>query len=632
MLYRPLSRVFSLTAALLAAAAPLAAEAPKKYSQAQDMAYGAVLYEYFQGNYFDALSTLLVARERDAIKVHSDNAALIEGGISLGFGLRQRAATLFEQQLQNSDGDSETDARLRRVAWQKLAELNYLQGDWPLAAEQLQKSGAASESGLELNLALRRGDFAAAEVALKAKSLSLEQRVLGNINLAAALAREGQLSAAAARYTQAAKLARRGDDSEEMRVLADKAYTGAGYAYALQEQHSEAMEAFRQVRLQTPWARRALLGLGWSAINSGQYKAAVDALQYLVDNHGDSAAAREAMVALPYSYEQLQRPGNALAAYHSAEQHYHAVLTELEQLQNSIASTEFAAADGVAQRYGWLQLAEAPPLVQDNRRYLRPILQSDKFQLRLSELRDLRQLSQVIEAWQEKLPHFAHLIDARAQRHQTIVENYHSAQFDQQMQIAEQQYHQLDEFLGRIEKDRDGLALLAAQESEDSEMLSLLRRAEENYKVLEKAGRARESQGKTLARARGILLWQASEDYHHNLWQQRKQLLKLDEQLHQAERQRRNTDLVARRAPQLNRLHAQVSEAGPQLSAQRAAITRAADLIEASIRKDVIAELQRERSQVQQYMAHSRLAIARLQDAAMQAGPAAETQEGGEDE
>lgn len=149
MLFRSLPHILSLTVALLAAAPSCADEERKKYSQAQDMAYGVVLYNYFQGNYFDALSTLMVARERDAIKIHSDSAALIEGGISLGFGLRRRAASLFEQQLQWDD-NSDTAARQRRLAWLKLAELNYLQGDWALAAEQLQKSGADSE--LELNL------------------------------------------------------------------------------------------------------------------------------------------------------------------------------------------------------------------------------------------------------------------------------------------------------------------------------------------------------------------------------------------------------------------------------------------------------------------------------------------------
>jgi len=636
MSYHTISRALSLTAALLGTAAPaLAADEPEKYRQAQDMVYGTVLYDYFQGNYFDSLSTLLVAEQRDAIKTHRDNAALIEGGISLGFGLRQRAAELFEQQLQSSD-----EAGHRRVAWLKLAELNYLQGDWPLAAEQLQKSGdareSAQQSALALNLALRNGDFAAAEPLLKSEALPLEQRLLGHINLAAALAREGHFVAAVVHYRRAGELAAAQEEAPpEIGVLADKAHTGAGYAYALQDRHTEAMEEFRRVRLHTPWASKALLGLGWSAVDSGEYPSATDALQFLVDNHGDSAAAREAMVALPYSYEKLQRPSAALAAYRRAEGHYRSVLIQLQLLQDSLESQQFAPAGASdAQRYGWLQLAEAPQLMHDNRHYLQPILQSDHFQLRLSELRDLRQLSRVIENWQGKLPQFDQLIDARQQRRRAIVENYQSGQFDQQVEFAAQQYRELQESLARIERERDALALQAAapDESASGEMLSLLAGAEDRYKTLQELGRAREPQGKTLRRARGLLLWRASEQYHDNLWRRRRELRQLGEQLQDTERQRSETDVVARRAPQLNQLRAEIASASPQLAAQRNAIDRASGLIEESIRRDVIAELGRERARIQQYLAHSRLAIARLQDAAMQNPPAAETDTGGADE
>ncbi|WP_323846362.1 hypothetical protein [Microbulbifer magnicolonia] len=631
MLYRnfprTFPRAFSLTAALLVAAPTLAADepekdAPQKYRQAQDMSYGAALYDYFQGNYFDSLSTLLVAEQRGAIQTHRDNAALIEGGISLGFGLHQRAAELFEQQLQQSDGNSEVRARHRKIAWLKLAELNYLQGNWPLAEAQLQKSGAAQESALDLNLALRTGDYSAAVTLLQVEALPLEQRVLGYINLAAAVAREGELPAAVLHYRKAADLAAGQEDSSvELQVLADKAHIGAGYVYTLQQRYTEAMDEFRRVRLHTPWASRALLGLGWSAINSGDHQSAVNALQFLVNTDSDSAAAREAMVALPYSYEKLQRPGAALAAYRRAEGHYHSVLIQLELLQKDIEAVEFSpAGDATAQRYGWLQLAEAPQLMHDNQRYLQPILQSDNFQLRLSELRDLRQLAQVIENWQQKLPQLAQLIDERRLRRKSIVENYQSAQFDQQVEIAAQQYRELEESLARIQRERDALALLAAgaEEGESAEMLSLLKRAEGRYQILEDLGQARASQQKTLQRARGLLLWQASEQYHDKLWQQREQLQALDEQLKDAERQRRETDLVALRAPQLNQLRAELTAAAPELAAQQSAIFGASNLIEESIRRDVIAELGRERDQVRQYVAHSRLAIARLQDAAMQ--------------
>ncbi|MGL6162439.1 hypothetical protein [Microbulbifer sp.] len=616
MRYKPLSHFF-LSAALVCAAAP--ALASEKYQQAQDMRYGAGLYEYFQGNYFDALSTLMVAEHRGGIRAHADNAALIEGGISLGFGLRQRAAELFEQQLEKNGG--ETPARYRRLAWLKLAELNYLKEDWPQSAQQLEKSGA-NDTDLALNLALRTGDLQRAQQLLAGDTLPLKYRVLGHTNLGAALAREQRYAEAIDHYHRASALVLDVDEPpRELSILKDKAHIAAGYAYGLQQRHAQAAEEFRQVRLRTPWADRALLGLGWSSINSGQYQSAVDALQFLAAREPLSTEVQEALAALPYSYEKLERPRAALTAYQQAERQYHSALVELHQLQQSVESLEFSPTNtGTAQRYGWLEAAEAPQLMRENLRYLRPILQRDDFQLRLSELRDLRQLAGVIDNWQQRLPLFDQLIVERERRRGAIVDSYTSAQFDQQVDIARQQYRQLEASLARIEKDSDALALVDKENGERGEFLALTEEAEDRYRKLAALGKVRPQQAQTLKRARGILLWQAGQEYHHNLWQKRKALSELGEQLENADRRRRSADRIAQRAPQLHLLQEKVDAARPQLRTQRREIDAASRSIEASIRRDVIAELARQRRQIQQYLAHTRLAIARLQDAAVQSG------------
>ncbi|WP_444958886.1 hypothetical protein [Microbulbifer sp. ZKSA002] len=600
--------------------------APQKYQRAQDLAYGATLYEYFQGNYFDALSTLLVAQQRDSIQIHRDNAALIEGGISLGFGLHRRAAELFEQQ-----SNVEAAPKYRRTAWLKLAELNYLNGDFVSAAAHLEKSGVAEESSLPLNLALRNKDLTTAQKLLETSDLYPAEKLLGHINLGAAFARSGQLPAAIHEYQVAVDFAETIDiPSSEIPILIDKAHIGMGYALALAEQHSAAKEAFSRVRLNTPWATRALLGMAWSSINGEDYQAGIDALQFLLDKHRYSPAAREAMVALPYGYEKLENRSVALRTYQSAEAYYLETLTELHQLQQDLA-TEPLAYDPVQRetwRYGWLQLAQASPLLRDNQHFLRPILQSDRFQLRLTELRDLQQLTQVLQTWQDKLPQFADLIEERHLRRTTIIDNYNSAQFDQQLQIATQQYDHLRAALEHIEQERDALTLLATtatpnEQSETLELLEILTGAQERLKKIQDSGKASQQQVETLAKARGILLWQASEQYHEKLWQQQKSLQLLEDQLRRGREQRKKTDTEAQRGPQLRQLAYRVVTAGDEIPARQAAIGRASELIEADLRREVIAQLGREQQQIHNYMAHTRLAIARLQDAEMQAIPAA---------
>ena len=625
----------ALTIALLALAGPVCAKdsvaadaqaqknhQEKKYQQAQDMRYGAALYHYFQGDTFDALSTLMVADQRGGISQHADNADLIRGGISLAFGLERQAAGLFEKQLAKA---TSTDAQqrlehYREIAWLKLAELNYRHQNWDKAALQLEKSGALHQSPLTLNLAIRNGELAQARQLLAMADLSAEKRTLGHINLAAALARQEQLPAAAEEYRRAAALVEQDPEAgEELRILRDKARIGAGYALALNGDYAAAATEFRSVRLDTPWSDDALLGLGWASVNGDAHQQAVDALGYLIQRNPLSPQVQEALLALPYSYEQLARPKLALQAYQHAERQYAQALTDLNNLHSAASQLQFAEI-GLEdapnlQRNGWLEDARIPALIRINRRYLLQMMQSDRLQLQLSELRDLQQLMGVLHQWQQRLPEFNNLIDERAQRRTGIVQRYQNAQYDQQVEIAEERLRKLKGSLADIEETRDGLAML---EGESAELLDMVRDAEQRYETLSRAGKTRDHQQQTLARARGLLIWEGSEHYHEHLWQKRKVIAALEHDIERAAHTRRSVDRIAATAPQLNQLAVRVDETGARVTQQLDAIERTSAVIEAQIRSDMQSALVSARTRVEQYMAHTRLAIARIQDTGMQ--------------
>lgn len=640
----PMRLALALSALIAGVALPAVAEErpatpDKKFQQAQDMRYGAALYHYFQGNTFDALSTLMVSDLRGGIAHHADNADLIRGGISLAFGLERQAADLFEKQLQKTadEDNQQRIARFREIAWLKLAELNYRHQNWDTAANQLHKSGAIHQSTLTLNLAIRNGDLEQAKQLLAMADLPLAEQVLGHNNLAAAFAREQQLVAAAGEYQHAATLVEQHPDAgEELRILRDKARIGAGYALALNGDHKGAAREFRGVRLDTPWSGDALLGLGWVSVNGGDHQQAVDALGYLINKNPLSPQVQEALLALPYSYEALDRPRLALQSYLHAEQQYQQALNDLEALQQASADLQFPLPAETEtlnlQRYGWLEDAETPALIRENQRYLLQMMQSDRLQLQLSELRDLHQLTRVLERWQSRLPEFHTLIDEREQRRVAIVQQHDSAQYDQQVQIAEQELARLKASLARIEADQDGLAMLAATESEATEYLDMLRAAEVRYQRLNRAGKTSNYQKQTLARARGILQWQAADQYHHNLWQKRKTIDALEQQLVEAAQRQRRVARITAEAPQLNLLAGSVDDAGLRLAQQYRAVDRASNAIQNQLRQDLHQALGTAKQRVAQYMAHTRLAIARIQDATIQGmydapaeQPAAET-------
>ncbi|MBO6874737.1 MAG: hypothetical protein JJ874_13860, partial [Marinobacter sp.] len=84
--------------------------------RAKDLRYGWVLYEYHQGNAFEALTQLAVAREQGGIEGHGDHPALVEGGLMLSWGMTREASRLFTQLLGDEGSGSTLSPDVRNQA------------------------------------------------------------------------------------------------------------------------------------------------------------------------------------------------------------------------------------------------------------------------------------------------------------------------------------------------------------------------------------------------------------------------------------------------------------------------------------------------------------------------------------
>src|SRR5690606_35147431 len=109
-----------------------------------ELRYGVALYHYYQQNYLEALSELMLAESRGGITDQGTNPQLVEGGIRLAFGMPESAGRLFEQALD----DQRTPAQ-REAAWFYLGKLHYLRGDWHAAGERFSQTGNHLEEDLD---------------------------------------------------------------------------------------------------------------------------------------------------------------------------------------------------------------------------------------------------------------------------------------------------------------------------------------------------------------------------------------------------------------------------------------------------------------------------------------------------
>ena len=113
-------RLVCLSALLLP---PLAAADKAPEHTVQDLAYGEVLFEFYQGDHFAALTRLLAGLERNELPHHARDADLMLGALYLSYGQHQIAGDVFAQVLEQS-----VEPELHDRAWFFLARIWHERG------------------------------------------------------------------------------------------------------------------------------------------------------------------------------------------------------------------------------------------------------------------------------------------------------------------------------------------------------------------------------------------------------------------------------------------------------------------------------------------------------------------------
>lgn len=98
-----------------------------------------MLYNYHQGQAFDALTQLSVASEQGGIQGHGDHPALVEGGLLLSYGMTREAGELFTRLLGDDGKGSALSPEVRNQAWFYLGKVLYLEADYQLAEANLNR-------------------------------------------------------------------------------------------------------------------------------------------------------------------------------------------------------------------------------------------------------------------------------------------------------------------------------------------------------------------------------------------------------------------------------------------------------------------------------------------------------------
>jgi hypothetical protein len=619
-LVKPFLKAVALLTLLVSA---VVVQAEKPLTTVADLRYGVVLYEYFQGNHFESLSELMVAKEKGGIQGHKDNPELIEGSLNLAYGMDQQAGEIYSRLL-----DESRPLEVRNAAWFYLSKIRYQRGQYEAVKESLAKITKPSRDlideiqAMEIQLLLREQKYAEAqqrldEIASQNASGNQFQywRPYLNFNIGAIYARLERMAEARVLFEKVAaeKLSNNANYHPEQFSLYDRAYTASGYSYFEEENYEKAIASFGEVRQAAPLANDALLGYGWAKARSGDYQGALAPWLLLSKKPLADDAVQESLLAIPYAYLQLGDVAKALESYAYAEKVFIDELNHIDNAGSTIlgqTSVELFDLDNFEATYSWL-LPENNHLVKPVSRYLLPLYSLNRFQNSVQTLADLHRITRRLEAWKISLEAYDDLMDYRLDtfRNQQQPEGY--GEMSTQLVALKSQRDQLASTIAQARQQKDVFLLL---DEDQKDLLDMVESGERNAKSLAAAGEDVEEESNWLKRYRGMLLWSATLDFDDRLWDLEAQFKEIDAALASSQTANQKINVLLSDAPDIatakNKISAYSSRVDVVLSENRTVMAS----IEEKLREQMFAALALQRQRVQFYLGEARLAVAQLYD------------------
>lgn len=592
----------------------------------QSLRYGASLFHFYQQDYFEALSELMVGQAENGLGPHAEGAQLLRGGMSLSYGMDIEAEAIFNDQLAEAPENID-----KSRAWFYLGKVAWQRGETPraqAALNQMAEGGhgplAEEASYLRASALLAQGEEARAMELLYALPKTSRWRYYLHYNAAAYAAAQGDWAAAQAHYT-------RFDDmpveSAEGLALQEKAQTAAGYAYLAADEPELARAAFETVSLNSAVAEKAMLGFGWAAVRQGNYADALRAWQPLTSRSMLEASARESLMAVPYAYEKLGYAGVALEQYQTASAIYAEQLADLEQAIIAFGEEPVAALLGLASGPADGGAAGQPTESSDNvmswlfaddilpqgkyGAYLQFLVTRHSFQVALRELRDLYDMRRRLHGARERLAVLEE-VDAHQQHMWArIVKDNSLAQLQAQASVLAREQQALSEQFDTASSSGNGRELATA---DIQARWARLERAEAAATALD-----RPLQREKLRFLRGLMLWEDSELFVAREWELRKAMTELRSLQQETRLRLAGVHTAMGRRSQASFLP-HIDSLSQRASAHLQRVEEALAISEQGVRQLSVAALEEQAQQLRRALGQSGLAVARLYDGAVNSG------------
>ncbi|WP_144393436.1 tetratricopeptide repeat protein [Pleionea sediminis] len=491
----------------------------------KELAFGEILYDYYQRNYFSSLTRLDVAEYRNEVVEHVDHIKLLRGVMFLSYGMLESAEKIFVELL---DENSQNE-KLAQVRFY-LAKTHYLNGKIEQAESHLERTFEFLPEELvdealliRSQIAFQKGDIAASKAFLEEISTESEKGKYAQFNLAVYLLQAGDLEKAVNLFDN---LYPNRESNDIERSLFDRANLALGYYYLEKKQAEDARQHLINVRLNGPFSNRAILALGWAYYEGEELAKAIGHWQELTTRDPRDPSVQEATMALAFAYYRNGAKKEALEAFVTAAANFGEQLTLIEKAKTDIKAELFQRwldSRGIFGDKVFEQWAEGDVPVTGHaiEYYLQEVVTTNEFTQFFQRFQEMSHLKNVLNRWQRQLPVFEQMLANHELRYQTL-----KPKIDEQAsQMLKQNFAEQYESLASIAERQtlsDDLWLLANQE--ELEVYHDLMRVKKTMDALPADQFDMEDQREQWRRIYGAALWNLAEKYGPKKYRLEKQL------------------------------------------------------------------------------------------------------------
>jgi hypothetical protein len=499
----------------------------------QDLAYGDVLFYFYQDDYFDSTTRLLAARQLGRIPHTQEEAELLLGGLYLSLGEHVEAGRIFEALLNKN-----TSEIVRNRAWFYLGKVWYQRGYLDESERALRQVSDkidprinAERYMLLAQVMMRQGRYDDAITALAQWHGAPDWTAYAQFNLGVALVRRGRLAEAIGYLDRVGNLQTR---SEELLALKDKANLALGFALLQAQRAAEARPILQRVRLEGPFSSKALLGVGWADAGVGEFKRALVPWLELRKRSLLDSAVQESFLTVPYAYVQLSAMGQAAEGYNSAIESFDSEIKQIDDSIEGIRSGKLLdrlLTDDKKDTLTWYwQLTNLPNAPES--RYLYVLLASNEFQEGLKNYRELHFMSRNLDEWRDDVAAYDDMLDTRQEAYNQRVPKADAVLAATDLDRLTQQRVDFESRINEIEKSNDVAALGTPEEQQT---WARLRRIEEYLAAHPDDPDLAEMREKHRL-MKGVMYWRLSESFKARLWNERRSVKELEGQLKETQR------------------------------------------------------------------------------------------------